>query len=128
MTEDFLHFVWKYGLFDREEIIADTGDEIRVFSLGEHNIDSGPDFLNTRIQIGSTTWAGNVEIHLKSSDWQNHKHHRDKAYDNVILHVVFEHNQPVCRSNGEAIPTVQLRFDPGLYKNYCQLLAQKSHL
>jgi hypothetical protein len=128
MTEDFLHFVWKYGLFVREGIIADTGDEIRVFNLGEHNMDAGPDFLNTRIQIGNTTWAGNVEIHLKSSDWQTHKHHRDKAYDNVILHVVFEHNQPVYRSNGEAIPTVGLRFDPNLYNNYCRLLSQKSHL
>jgi hypothetical protein len=61
MTEDFLHFVWKYGLFDREGIFADTGEEIRVFNLGEHNMDAGPDFLNTRIQIGYTTWAGNVE-------------------------------------------------------------------
>ncbi len=128
MTEDFLHFVWKYGFFDREGILADTGEEIRVFNLGEHNMDAGPDFLNTRIQIGNTTWAGNVEIHLKSSDWQSHKHHRDKAYDNVILHVVYENNQPVYRSNGEAIPTVELRFNPGLYDNYCLLLSQKSHL
>ncbi len=128
MTEDFLHFVWKYGLFDREGIIADTGDEIRVFNLGEHNRDAGPDFVNTRIQIGSTTWAGNVEIHLKSSDWKIHKHQRDKAYDNVILHVVYEHNQPVYRSTGEAIPTVELKFNPGLYENYCRLLSQTTCL
>jgi hypothetical protein len=128
MTEDFLHFVWKYGLFDREGIFADTGEEIKVFNLGEHNLDAGPDFLNTRIQIGNTTWAGNVEIHLKSSDWQSHKHHRDKAYDNVILHVVYENSQPVYRSNGEVIPTVELRFNPSLYDNYCRLLSQKSQL
>jgi len=128
MTEDFLHFIWKYGLFDREGITSDTGEEIRVFNLGEHNHDAGPDFVNTRIRIGSTTWAGNVEIHLKSSDWLIHKHQHDRAFDNVILHVVYEHNQPVYRTNGEAIPTVELKFNPGLYENYCQLLSQKSHL
>ena len=128
MTEDFLHFIWKYGLFERNEMITDTGEQIQVIGLGEHNSDAGPDFLNTRIKIGNTTWAGNVEIHLRSSDWVNHRHQYDKAYDNVILHVVYRHNQPLQRKTGEVIPTVELRFNTSLYENYCLLLAQKNGL
>jgi hypothetical protein len=128
MTEDFLQFIWKYGLFDRDTMIADTGEAIQVIGLGEHNTDAGPDFLNTRIKIGNTTWAGNVEIHLKSADWLIHKHQHDKAYENVILHVVVQHNHPVQRHNGEIIPTVELHFDSGLYENYCTLMSQKAGL
>ena len=108
MTEEFIQFIWKYGLFERTGLFTDSGEEIQVISLGEQNQDSGPDFLNARLKIGSTTWAGNVEIHLRSSDWFFHGHHRDKAYDNVILHVVYQHNRPVTRSNGEMIPTLVL--------------------
>jgi hypothetical protein len=128
MTEDFLHFIWKYGLFERNGMVADNGEEIQVIGLGIHNTDAGPDFLNARIKIGYTTWAGNVEIHQRSSDWLNHRHHADKAYDNVILHVVYKHNQPVQRRTGEVIPTVELRFNTDLYENYCFLLAQKDSL
>jgi hypothetical protein len=128
MTEDFLHFIWKYGLFDREDLLADTGEPVQVITLGEHNTDAGPDFLNARIKVGATLWAGNVEIHMKSSDWQGHQHQVDKAYDNVILHVVYQNNQPVHRNSGEMIPTLELRFDAGLYDAYCQLLARKREL
>jgi hypothetical protein len=128
MTEDFLHFIWKYGLFERGELIADTGEVVQVIGLGEHNTDAGPDFLNARIKIGTTTWAGNVEIHLHSSDWFNHRHQVDKAYDNVILHVVYKHDQAVKRLTGEIIPTVEVRFNIDLYENYCHLLAKKGGL
>jgi hypothetical protein len=125
MTEDFLHFIWKYGLFERNEMMTDEGDELQVIGLGEHNTDAGPDFLNSRIRIGHTTWAGNVEIHLRSSDWYVHKHHTDKAFDNVILHVVYHHDRPAIRASGEIIPTLTLVFDENLYKNYKVLMAPK---
>jgi hypothetical protein len=125
MTEEFIQFIWKYGLFDRTGLFSDSGDEIQVISLGEHNGDSGPDFLNARLKIGSTTWAGNVEIHLRSSDWFLHGHHTDKAYDSVILHVVYQHNQSVTRSNDEVIPTLVLPCDEKLYGNYQKLLTRK---
>ena len=128
MTEDFLQFIWKYGLFERSGMVADTGEIIQVTGLGEHNTDSGPDFLNARIKIGDTTWAGNVEIHLQSTDWINHKHQSDKAYDNVILHVVYHYNQPVIRNSGEVLPTVELKFDNALYGNYCSMVSQKKGL
>jgi hypothetical protein len=123
MTEEFLQFIWKYGLFERTGLFTDAGDEIKVISLGEQNQDSGPDFLNARLKIGRTTWAGNVEIHLQSSDWYAHGHKIDKAYDNVILHVVYRHDQPVTRSDGEIIPTLILQCNETLYGNYRQLLA-----
>src|SRR5512133_1075412 len=125
MTEEFIQFIWKYGLFDRTGLISDGGDEIQVISLGEHNGDSGPDFLNARLKIGRTTWAGNVEIHLRSSDWFTHRHHEDKAYDSVILHVVYQHNQSVTRSNDEVIPTLVLPCNEKLYGNYQKLLTRK---
>jgi hypothetical protein len=125
MTEEFIQFIWKYGLFDRTGLFSDSGDEIQVISLGEHNGDSGPDFLNARLKIGPTTWAGNVEIHLRSSDWFLHGHHQDKAYDSVILHVVYQHNRAVTRLNGETIPTLVLRCNEKLYGSYQQLLTRK---
>ena len=125
MTEEFIQFIWKYGLFDRSGLFSNAGDEIQVISLGEHNGDSGPDFLNARLKIGSTTWAGNVEIHLRSSDWFLHGHQEDKAYDSVILHVVYQHNQSVTRSNGETIPTLVLPCNEKLYGSYQKLLARK---
>lgn len=128
MTEEFLHFIWKYGLFRREGMIADTGETVRVLSLGEHNLDAGPDFLNARIGIGNTTWAGNVEIHLRSSDWASHGHQHNKAYDNVVLHVVYQYNGEVKRSGGEIIPTVVLSFNPDHYENYRGLLDGNTEL
>lgn len=125
MTEDFLHFIWKFGLFERAGMIADTGDVVEVRGLGEHNSDAGPDFLNTRIKIGNTVWAGNTEIHLKSSDWNSHGHNNDNAYDNVILHAVFQYDQEVKRSSGEIVPTVILKFDDRLFQNYSHLLTTK---
>jgi hypothetical protein len=124
MTEDFLQFIWKFGLFDRSGMFTDTGETVEVIALGEHNQDAGPDFLNSRIRIGNTLWAGNVEVHVSSSDWQDHGHDRDKAYDNVILHVVYRHNRPVTRSTGEAIPCVELSFPNALYENY-RILVQR---
>ena len=122
MTEEFLQFIWKYGLFEHSNLFTDSGDEIQVISLGEQNQDSGPDFLNARLKIGTTTWAGNVEIHQRSSDWYSHGHEADKAYDNVILHVVYRHDRPVMRRGGEMLPTLVLPCDETLYGNYRELI------
>jgi len=125
MTEEFLQFIWKYGLFERNGLLTDTGEEIRVISMGEHNQDSGPDFINARVRIGSTTWAGNVEIHMRSADWFVHGHQTDKAYDNVILHVVYRNDRPAVRSNGYIIPTLVLPCNEQLYSNYQQLTGHR---
>ncbi len=126
MTEEFLVHIWKYGLFNRNSMVSDTGEKIEVISLGEMNPNAGPDFLNARIRIGDTLWAGNIEIHINSSDWKKHKHDKDKSYDNVILHVVLNADEPVMRTNASRIPAVVLQFDKNLYANYITLIGNKS--
>jgi len=108
MNEDFLQYLWKTRGFDHHYLFTTQGEPLEIIRPGMHNTDSGPDFFNARIRIGSTLWAGNVEVHLRGSDWRRHKHGDDKAYDNVILHVVCEDDEPLLRSNGEAVPTLEL--------------------
>ncbi len=120
MKEDFLHYVWAQELYKREGK-ATSGEEIRIISPGTKNSDSGPDFHNARIEIDGTIWAGNVEIHTDSAHWTQHNHHHDKAYDNVILHVVNRATQQTYRTNGGLIPTLELDFDNRVYDNYQKL-------
>ncbi|MDR6943302.1 DUF2851 family protein [Mucilaginibacter pocheonensis] len=123
-TEDFLHYVWKFRLFDHAKLQTDDGEELEVFSAGMHNTDSGPDFHNARIRIGETVWAGNVEVHLSASDWQKHGHTTDNAYENVILHVVYQNDEPLTLPNGRKVPTLQLkdRIPAELYNRYHQMV------
>jgi hypothetical protein len=127
MSEDFLHYVWKFGLFNVSDLNVETGEPIEIIHKGMHNSDSGPDFQNSVIKIGGTTWAGNVEIHVNASDWIKHNHSCDKAYDNVILHVVFNHDTEIKRSSGEVIPALELsrRIYENIYNNYLELLRNK---
>ena len=90
MKEDFLHFVWRLRRFRQKGLQTTTGDAVEVLVPGQHNHNAGPDFLDARIRIGGTLWAGNVEMHLRSSQWLAHGHETDPNYDNVILHVVLE--------------------------------------
>jgi hypothetical protein len=123
-TEDFLHYVWKFRLFDRINLRTTGGEELEVYSVGLHNSHAGPDFQNARIRIGETTWAGNAELHLASSDWQRHGHTADNAYDNVILHVVYRDDEPLFRTDGRKVPTLELkdRISPDLYNRYHNLV------
>ncbi|MEN8137583.1 MAG: DUF2851 family protein [Bacteroidota bacterium] len=95
MNEDFIVYVWRYKLFCCYDFKSTNGSDIEILSYGERNFDSGPDFFNAKIRIGDQLWAGNVEIHVNSSDWYRHKHQNDKAYNNVILHVVYNHDKEV---------------------------------
>jgi len=92
MQEALLHHIWKFRLFDSHELKTVGNDTVEIIHPGQHNTDSGPDFFNARIKINDTIWAGNVELHIKTSDWQKHNHQHDMAFDNVILHVVFEND------------------------------------
>lgn len=103
MKEDLLHFIWQQKVLLKQQLKTTDGKAIEVIKTGSLNTDAGPDFFNARIKIDNTLWAGNVEIHLKSSDWVKHKHHTDKAYNNVILHVVYEHDAELN------IPTLELK-------------------
>lgn len=109
MQESILHFIWQFQKFERSDLQTPTGDNIVVFETGHYNTDSGPDFGNARVLIDEVTWAGHVEIHHRSSDWNRHGHETDHAYDNVILHVVWEHDQEVKTNNGVVLPTLELK-------------------
>lgn len=105
MKEDFLHYVWKFQKFDGSNFLTSNSGKLHIKSQGSHNLDSGPDFFNAQIEIDGQLWAGNVEIHIKSSDWYAHNHQVDPAYNNVILHVVWEHDTDIFRNDGSIIPT-----------------------
>ncbi len=124
MTEAFIHFLWKFKLYRAQGLCTTMGSALKVLSAGFHNKDSGPDFFDARLYIDDTLWAGNVEIHVRSSDWYAHGHTSDSAYDNVILHVVYMDDKPVLRSDGTPLPTLQInKFLPaGVEEHYTELL------
>ena len=96
MTEEFLHYVWKYRLY-KKALATTDGEHIFVIRPGHHNQDAGPDFFNARIRFDDTVWAGNVEIHVRASDWLKHGHNIDPGYDNIILHVVYHADTHIFR-------------------------------
>lgn len=127
MNEEFLSYLWKNRLYR----IADCrieNEDLKVLNPGKENPDSGPDFFNAKIQIGTTVWAGNIEIHNRSSDWFRHNHHNDERYDNIILHVVYENDQDIFRRSGEIIPVLSLKdmIDITLYNRYQDFIKSKN--
>ena len=122
MREEFLYYIWENRLTDKD-LKTTEGDQVDVVATGYRNTDSGPDFLEAKIQIGDKLWAGHVEIHVKSSDWNRHGHQNDKAYKNVILHVVYENDTQV-----NSIPTLELKghFDGSLFAQYQKLISSKN--
>jgi hypothetical protein len=127
MQEDFLHYVWQHKKMSLKSLQTTTQEPIILKAVGLPNVNSGPDFFNAQLSIGTQMWAGNVEIHVKSSDWYVHHHETDAAYDSVILHVVWEHNIDVFREDNSPIPTLELKnyVLPHTFKNYTSLLSQK---
>ncbi len=120
-TEDLLQFIWQYAFLEkREELKSIEGEKVEIIQQGQRNYDAGPDFLNAKIKVGNTTWAGNVELHLKSSDWIKHQHSNNKAYDNIILHVVYEHDKALDLN----CSTIELKqhIRPSLLNRYEQLM------
>jgi len=109
MKEDFLHYLWKLKLVANQNLMDNDNCSIVIINPGQHNLNEGPDFLNAKIKIDNQLWAGDVEIHLKSSDWYVHNHERDPNYDAVILHVVWEDDMPVFGKGNHAIPTLILK-------------------
>ena len=127
MNEDFLHYVWKYQLFSVHDLKTTTKEELTIIKIGSHNHNSGPDFLNSQLKIENQLWAGNVEIHLKSSDWYAHHHEIDENYDAVILHVVWEDDADVFMKDNKPLPVLVLKdfvFTSAL-NNYRNLFSTK---
>ncbi len=128
MKEDFLHHIWLYKKFDFTNLQTTNKESLVIINVGSYLQQSGPDFFNAQIKIDQQKWAGNIEIHIKSSDWYSHHHELDSNYDNIILHVVWEHDTEVFRRNNSEVPVFELKnyVSPDLIYQYEKLKAQKS--
>ena len=107
--EDFLHYVWQFRSFDNNDLRTADGENLKIVHQGFLNKNAGPDFNNGKIQLGETVWAGNIEIHIKSSDWLKHNHQSDVSYENVILHVVYQNDVEIKRIDGSVLPVLELK-------------------
>ena len=110
MPEIVLHYIWEHCLWAGMAQQTTDGRVVEILSVGEHNRDAGPDYSHARVRIDGKEWVGNIEIHVCASDWIKHRHHLDKAYDNVILHVVRTADKPVYNSRGELVPQCELQY------------------
>ena len=129
IKEEFLHFLWRTKKIQPEHLVTTDGRVIDILDFGTYNVDSGPDFFNAKINIEGTVWAGNIEMHVFSSDWKRHKHQHDKAYENVILHVVYENDKDILLSNeNTSIPTLALKgkIPKSFVDNYFNLMQSKA--
>ncbi len=128
MKEDFLHYLWKFKNFDTTNLKTTKGEQLAIVSSGDYLQLAGPDFFNGHLIIGTQKWAGNIEIHLKSSDWYAHHHESDPAYENVILHVVWLHDTEIYRKDNSEIAVLQLKdyVNAEILENYGALRAAKS--
>ena len=125
MQEDFLHYIWKFRKFCSPKLKTSSGEFVQVFNPGIHNFNSGPDFIGALVEINEIKWAGNIELHVNSSDWNKHKHSLDSNYESVILHVVWNHDTEIQRLDGTYIPVLELKKNVKKdvyvsYKNFIQ--------
>lgn len=109
MKESFLHYIWKYKKFDFINLKTVNNERLTILNSGQFTELQGPDFFNAQITIDQQKWAGNIEIHIKSSDWYAHRHELDSNYDNVILHVVWEHDVNIFRADNNVLPVLVLK-------------------
>lgn len=128
MKEDFLHHIWQFKKFNFTNLHTVQGEKLTIINSGDYLQKAGPDFFNSQIIIGNQKWAGNVEIHIKSSDWYVHHHETDTNYDNVILHIVWEHDVEVFRKDNSEIPVLELKsyVPKNIIENYQSLVVPKT--
>jgi hypothetical protein len=129
MKEDFLHYLWHFQKLGNLPLTCTGGDFISVVHPGTPNSGEGPDFINGKLWIGDTLWAGDIELHLKASSWYHHRHHLDKNYDVVVLHVVWENDSEVCYPSGRLVPCLELslHISPQRIQQYHKKFQNKPH-
>jgi hypothetical protein len=122
--EGFICYIWQFQYFDKKELKTSGGEKIEVFKPGIGNTHAGPDFSNAKVKIDGIDWVGSVEIHPRASGWMEHRHDLDPAYENVVLHVVWQNDQPIYRSDKTLLPTLELkdRVDESLITQYKKLV------
>ncbi|PZX46368.1 DUF2851 family protein [Algoriphagus chordae] len=128
--EDFLQLVWKYQYFEKAKLCTTAGDELKIIQVGFHNQSEGPDFHDSVVVIDNVILHGHVEVHRLASDWRQHAHAGDPAYNSVVLHVVWENDREVLRNDGTPMPTLELKglIFLDIWRNYEQMLDYKADL
>lgn len=109
MTENLLQLIWKFKLFNSFKFKDYKGNEIEILDFGEWNHNAGADFLMAKIRYEGIILVGNIEIHVKSSDYIQHQHLKNKAYDNIILHAVYEYDKEIEILEKKNVPTLILK-------------------
>lgn len=125
--EKIMQYIWLHRLWGSQPLRTVDGRKLQIIDTGQLNKDAGPDFSNAKIKIDDETWIGNIEIHIKASDWIRHGHDKDSLYDSVILHVVDVDDMPVIRNNGEIIPQLRLPCSNDFPKHYYNLVNNPDH-
>ena len=128
MKEEWLQYLWKMQQFSKKGLKTTCGKKIKVVKVGKSHAHGGPDFLGGKVRIGEIDFCGDIEVHIKSSDWYAHKHHLDNRYNSVVLHVVWTHNKEVMTKKGTVIPTLALapRTPKRLLDAYYRLMTKRS--
>jgi hypothetical protein len=126
MNERLLQYIWQFRYFNKQELTTIAGEQLHILHPGNLNTNQGPDFLDAKIKIGDTIWAGNIELHIRSSDWKLHQHSSDKNYKNIILHVVWQHDVDLHLP----FPTLELndRVPKLLLSKYDELMNEVSFI
>jgi hypothetical protein len=120
--EQLLHYVWKHKILPLRPLLTTDGKEVEVVHPGTYNTNSGPDFFNAKVKIDGVQWVGNIELHVRASDWYRHKHETDASYSSIILHVVAEADTTISYPDGSAIPQLQIEIPEYIRKNYDSLV------
>ena len=125
MKEELLNFIWNYKLLKPKELFSVKGTPLKIIHPGELNKDAGLDFFNSKIQIDGVTLAGNVEIHVNSSDWLKHGHENDSVYNNLILHAVYKYDKPIEQNTNYNVEILELKnyLDENIIKKYNALIS-----
>lgn len=122
-----MQYVWQHRLWPTGRLKTTAGQSIDILDPGVLNTGAGPDFFNAKITVDGRVWAGNVEIHVRASDWYRHGHQNDHAYDNVILHVVRENDADIPLQ-GRNIPQIVMRCNPGMPDIYNRLVSPPANI
>ena len=128
INESFVSFLWQHSYYNTAQLITTEGEKIVIKHPGYLNIHAGPDFMEAKIRIGDIEWAGSIEIHVKASHWYAHDHSSNLDYNKVILHVVWENDLEICRSDNTPIPTLELfdKADHRVLERFMNLFYQRS--
>ncbi len=126
--ENLLQHIWQHKYLLSQKLYTTNNEEIKVLKPGQLNAGPGPDFFEARIKLCNTIWVGNLEIHVKSSDWRKHKHQADLAYQNIILHVVYVHDEEIFDASGHQLPTLELKdyIPKNLLEQYSNIMKSKT--